>query len=56
MRSYRVVETKAQEFANNRQAPVYIAKANNINKYKIEFANSTSKNYKIIKEITPCTN
>ena len=53
MRSYSVIKEKAQQFANDRNKPVYIAKAKNQYHYKIEFDNETSKNYEIIEIIYP---
>jgi hypothetical protein len=53
MKSYSVIKEKAQQFANDRNKPVYIAKARNQYHYKIEFSDETSKNYEIIETIYP---
>ena len=54
MKSYGVAKQKAQEFANERQSPVYIAKAKKQNHYKILFSQKeATPGHTIIETINP---
>lgn len=48
---YEIAKQNALRFSNERKQPVYIAKANNKEAYKIEFTPITTKNYTIIETV-----
>lgn len=51
---YERNKNQAQEFANNRNETVYIAKAKKLNKYMIYFSKEEkTPNYEIIEEVKP---
>lgn len=56
MRFYSLAKYQAKIFANNKKCNVWIAKANKKESYKIEFKNSTSKNFSIIECVEPSNN
>lgn len=53
MRFYSLAKHQATKFANERNCKIWIAKANKKEEYKIEFKNSTTKNFSIIETIEP---
>ena len=54
LKSYSVAKQNAQEFANERQSPVYIAKAKKQNHYKILFSQEEiTQGHSIIETVNP---
>ena len=54
MKSYGVIKQNAKEFANETHRPVYIAKANKQNHYRILFSeNEITPRYSVIETVNP---
>lgn len=50
---YNIAKCKAKQFASENNEPVYIAKSNKKEDYKIEFKEKTTPNFKIIEVVYP---
>lgn len=53
---YGIAKQNAQQFANERNKPVYISKADKQNDFQVEFSKEgVTKHYSIIETVNPTT-